>query len=90
LIGGYFDRWVNNNYRYYYEQIRNAATIVGMSGFTPHDFRRNFATDAYRETKDIYLTRDLLGHRNIDHTIIYLKSLDMEKRSKEIIEKIRR
>lgn len=83
-------RWVDNNYRYYYEHIRRASELTGLKGFRTHDFRRNLANDIYKATKDIFLAKRVLGHKNIAHTEIYLERLNREDAIKEAIEKFRR
>ena len=40
---------------------------------SPHELRRYFARKVYAKTKDIYLVKDLLGHRNIQTTMRYIK-----------------
>lgn len=40
---------------------------------SPHEFRRYFARKVYAKTRDIYLVKDLLGHRNIQTTMRYLR-----------------
>ena len=36
-----------------------------------YDFRHYYATNLYYKTKDILLTKEMLGHRNINNTLIY-------------------
>ncbi|PMB74218.1 hypothetical protein C0199_00595 [Candidatus Bathyarchaeota archaeon] len=45
-----------------------------------YSFRHYYATTLYHETKDLLLTKEMLGHRNINNTIIYthLVKLDTE------------
>ncbi len=47
---------------------------------TPHTFRHTFATNFYRQTKDIETLRKLLGHSDISTTQIYvtLANIDVE------------
>lgn len=40
---------------------------------SPHEFRRFYARQVYAKTKDVYLVKDLLGHRNIETTMKYLR-----------------
>ncbi|MEM3829774.1 MAG: tyrosine-type recombinase/integrase [Conexivisphaerales archaeon] len=47
-----------------------------------YDFRHYFATNVYYETKDILLTKELLGHRNINNTIIYTHLVKMDSEDK--------
>lgn len=46
---------------------------------TPHKLRSTCGTNVYTKTGDIYLTADVLGHRNIQNTRRYAKIVD-EKR----------
>jgi integrase/recombinase XerD len=39
---------------------------------TPHSLRHIFATEFYRQTKDIETLRKILGHENISTTTIYI------------------
>ena len=36
-----------------------------------YDFRHYFATTLYCERKDLLLTKEMLGHRNINNTMVY-------------------
>jgi integrase len=36
-----------------------------------YDFRHYYATNLYHDTKDLLLTKEMLGHRNINNTLIY-------------------
>ncbi|MQY75553.1 MAG: tyrosine-type recombinase/integrase [Clostridia bacterium] len=46
----------------------------------PHNLRHTFATNFYRQTKDIETLRKLLGHSDINTTQIYvtLANIDVE------------
>lgn len=85
-----FTRWINNNYRYYYKEIRIASEMIGLKGFRPHDFRRNLANDVYKGTKDIYLTKEILGHKRIETTVRYLEGLKKKEEIRKAIERFRR
>ncbi|MEM3773458.1 MAG: site-specific integrase [Candidatus Bathyarchaeia archaeon] len=47
-----------------------------------YDFRHFFATNLYYETKDILLTKELLGHKNINNTMIYTHLVKMDPEDK--------
>ena len=53
----------------------------------PHSFRHMFAINFLKNSKDITLLADLLGHSNLDTTKIYLRRTEEEQ--KKIINKIR-
>lgn len=48
---------------------------------SPHSLRHTFATEFYRETKDIETLKKILGHSDISTTQIYvtLANIDVEK-----------
>ena len=46
---------------------------------TPHKLRSTCATNIYSATGDIYLTADVIGHRNIQNTRRYAKVVDEQK-----------
>lgn len=61
--------------RHYVRQILvHLATIAGLTDagrpvhFTPHDFRRLFATDAVNNGLPLHIAAALLGHLNLDTT----------------------
>ena len=52
------------------ERYRNLANLdVKM---TPHSLRHKFATDVLRATGDIHIVKELIGHRDIRTTELYL------------------
>ena len=55
---------------------------------TPHTLRHTFATNFYRQTKDIETLRSLLGHSDISTTQIYvtLANIDIENAMKSFRE----
>jgi integrase/recombinase XerD len=44
----------------------------------PHTLRHTFATDLYRETKNIRLVQKALGHADLSTTMIYTHIVDEE------------
>jgi integrase len=47
-----------------------------------YDFRHYFATNLYYETKDLLLTKEMLGHRNINNTMIYTHLIKLDNEDK--------
>jgi len=45
-----------------------AASVTPLKKITPHKLRSTFGTNLYRETQDIYVVADLLGHKDINTT----------------------
>lgn len=45
-----------------------AKTVTPLKKITPHKLRSTFGTKLYRETGDIYIVADYLGHRDINTT----------------------
>ena len=43
-----------------------------------HVGRHTFATTFYRNTKDIYALQKLLGHAKIEHTLVYVHTVQGE------------
>ena len=39
-----------------------------LKKISPHKLRSTFGTALYRETKDIYVVADILGHRDVNTT----------------------
>jgi len=56
-----------------YNVVLEACRLAGVSphGFTPHSFRHDFAIRILRETGNVALAQDLLGHKSGDVTRIY-------------------
>lgn len=55
---------------------------------TPHTLRHTFATEFYRQTKDIETLRKILGHSDISTTQIYvtLANIDIENAMNRFVE----
>ncbi len=66
-------------------RVKEASDRAGLiPRALPHDLRHTFATRYYRATRDIVATSKLLGHRNIQVTMIYLHHKQMLKRRDSI------
>ncbi|MDE5597804.1 MAG: tyrosine-type recombinase/integrase, partial [Lachnospiraceae bacterium] len=47
---------------------------------TPHKLRSTYGTSLYRETGDIYLVADVLGHKDVNTTKKHYAALEDERR----------
>ena len=57
--------------------LRRLAKKAGITkNIHPHTLRHTFATDLYRETKDLRLVQKALGHADISTTMIYTHIVD--------------
>lgn len=54
------------------------AEISEWEKVSPHTLRHTFATDLYRETKNIRLVQKALGHSDLSTTMIYTHIVDEE------------
>jgi integrase len=61
--------------------IKHAA----RDGISTHALRHTAATDAYQNSRDVMVVRDMLGHRDLGTTATYVRGLDVE-RLREAIE----
>ena len=55
-----------------------AQMAVPNTKVTPHKLRSTYGTALYRETGDIRLVADVLGHENINTTIDYYAAIEDE------------
>lgn len=55
-----------------------AKIVVPNKKITPHKLRSTYGTALYRETGDIRLVADVLGHENVNTTIDYYAAIDDE------------
>lgn len=59
-----------------------ARMVVPNKHITPHKLRSTYGTALYRETGDIRLVADVLGHENVNTTIDYYAAIDDEHKRK--------
>lgn len=59
-----------------------ASTVTTMKKITPHKLRSTYGTSLYRETGDIYLVADVLGHKDVNTTRKHYAALEDERRRK--------
>ena len=57
-----------------------AGTVTNLKKITPHKLRSTYGTNLYRETGDIYLVADVLGHKDVNTTKKHYAALDDERK----------
>lgn len=57
-----------------------ASKVTSLKKITPHKLRSTYGTNLYRETGDIYLVADILGHKNVDTTRKHYAAMEEENR----------
>lgn len=57
-------------------------TVTTSKNITPHKLRSTYGTSLYRETGDIYLVADVLGHSDVNTTRKHYAALEDEQRRK--------
>ena len=51
------------------ELVKKYSKMISpLKKITPHKLRSTYGTQLYRETKDIYIVADVLGHRDVNTT----------------------
>ena len=59
-----------------------AQTVTSAKHITPHKLRSTYGTSLYRETGDIYLVADVLGHSDVNTTKKHYAALEDERRQR--------
>lgn len=59
-----------------------AKLVTPLKNISPHKLRSTYGTNLYRETGDIYLVADVLGHRDVNTTKKHYAELEDERRRK--------
>ena len=68
-----------------------ASLVTNLKKITPHKLRSTYGTSLYRETGDIYLVADVLGHKDVNTTKKHYAAIEDERRKKAInTEKLRK
>ncbi len=57
-----------------------ARIVTPLKTITPHKLRSTYGTSLYRETGDIYLVADVLGHSDVNTTKKHYAALEDERR----------
>jgi len=65
--------------RYVQSMVKRYSEKAGIKkNISPHTLRHTFATDLYRETKNIRIVQKALGHSDLSTTMIYTHIVDDE------------
>ena len=62
------------------KMVKKYASAVSVKTITPHKLRSTYGTALYRETGDIYLVADVLGHADVNTTKKHYAKLSDERR----------
>ena len=54
--------------------------ITNLKKITPHKLRSTYGTALYKETGDIYLVADVLGHKDVNTTKKHYAAIDENRR----------
>lgn len=57
-----------------------AALVTSLKDISPHKLRSTYGTNLYRETGDIYLVADVLGHKDVNTTKKHYAQMDDARR----------
>ncbi len=57
-----------------------SQTVTSLKNITPHKLRSTYGTSLYRETGDIYLVADVLGHSDVNTTRKHYAALEDDRR----------
>ncbi len=57
-----------------------ASNLTSIKKITPHKLRSTYGTSLYRETGDIYLVADVLGHKDVNTTKKHYAAIEDDRR----------
>jgi integrase len=58
------------------------SQVTPNKKITPHKLRSTYGTSLYKETGDIYLVADVLGHKDVNTTKKHYAAIDDDRRRK--------
>ena len=61
-----------------------ASNVTTLKKITPHKLRSTYGTSLYKETGDIYLVANVLGHRDVNTTRKHYAAVDDETRRRAV------
>ena len=59
-----------------------SSLVTNLKKITPHKLRSTYGTALYKETGDIYLVADVLGHKDVNTTKKHYAAIEDERRRK--------
>lgn len=62
--------------------VKKYTKLISTKTISPHKLRSTFGTHLYRETGDLYLVAEMLGHKDVNTTKKHYASLGEEKKRK--------
>jgi len=78
-----FGTWTSETYGKWFRHYRNKTAEKlqdpSIKTIRLHDLRHYFATMTYHKTRDILFTKQQMGHRKIETTLIYTQLLQFDK-----------
>ena len=60
-----------------------ASRVTTLKKITPHKLRSTYGTELYKETGDIYLVADVLGHKDVNTTRKHYAALEEQRRRQD-------
>lgn len=57
-----------------------SSLVTSLKRITPHKLRSTYGTSLYRETGDIYLVADVLGHKDVNTTKKHYAAIEEDRR----------
>ena len=58
--------------------------VTNLKNITPHKLRSTYGTSLYRESGDIYLVADVLGHKDVNTTRKHYAAIEDDQRRKAV------
>ena len=59
-----------------------SQSVIGLKHISPHKLRSSYGTALYRESGDIYLVADVLGHKDVNTTRRHYAQMEDDRRRK--------
>ncbi|MDD4157395.1 MAG: tyrosine-type recombinase/integrase, partial [Candidatus Cloacimonetes bacterium] len=65
-----------------------SKSAIPLKSISPHKLRSTYGTNLYRETKDIYIVANVLGHKDVNTTKKHYAAISEDMR-RSVIEKVK-